>query len=435
MTRPERAGICRIAALVACAAALLSGCTSAGSRRDQPLSLFFDEADRVAGLGNPPDDVGRLLRGAIDRPITASFRGAGLQHVIREISQKSGLGIGLAPDVIAPAQSRPIDLDLHDMPAGHALDWITRLIGAHYVVEGPRTVFITRERRWASQNRLRMESYAIGTFVRTKKPVLGRLDHGQETNDLLMALRYAVRHTTAGRQDATIVLDDTGSRLTAMLPPRGHAKLALIVKELKKVRAYEPPPDDEGRRLAADVLSKMSVRCDFARQDIRRIADEIGLRANVNVGFDYRLVANERRAVTLQLGNVSLKTALEALARAAGLGDVVQEPGRRFWILGAGQTPRLLRATGQLPWDRAVVRSYHIRQLVDHFGTQMLFEVIRKSVTPGEWDADLPVAFYHKPTGRLIVIHDEEAQRRVAESIDRMMQLGRTRRRGGIDTP
>jgi len=415
--------------LLACCAALLSGCTGPPSIPPDPPQLFFDELDGrdELFLGKSMAEIRRLLRKAIDAPVTASFRSATLQTVAKELSQKSGLGIGLTPDVCAAPNPRPIDLDLHGMRARHALDWITRLAGAYYVIEGPRTVFITRDGTWASQDRLKMRDYSLGTFARPARPRIGRFDHAREARRLLMAFRYALRHTMAGHRDAAIIFDETGSRLTAVLTPRGHAKLRRIIGELKKPRKYEPPPPDDTERRRAALLAA-AVRCDFAKQDIRRIADELARRANVNIGFDYRLIKDDRRNVALRLGETSLGKALDALARAAGLGQVVPESGRRFWILARGQTPRILRTTGELPWDRAVVRSYYVKRLVDHFGTKMLFKVIRTAVTPGEWDADLPLAFYHSPTGRLIVIHDEDAQRLVAKSIDRMMALGRAKR-------
>lgn len=428
MSRARGPGVPCLVRILACSAALFSGCAEPPAAAPDPPQLFFDEISQdQLFLGKSMEEIRHLLRRAIDKPVTASFRSATLQTVAKELSQKSGLGIGLTPGLCAAPDPRPIDLDLHDVRARHVLDWITRLAGAYYVIEGPRTVFITRDRTWASQDRLKMRDYSLGTFALTSQPAAGRVDHTRETHRLLLAFRYALRHTMTGHRDAAIIFDETGSRLTAVLTPRGHAKLRRIIDELKKPRNYEPPPPDDTEQKRAAPLAT-PVRCDFANQDIRRIADELGRRANVNIGFDYRLVKEDRRSVALDLGETTLGKALDALAGAAGLGKVVPEPGRRFWILAQGQTARILRTTGQLPWDRALVRSYYVKRLVDHFGTKMLFKMIRTAVTPGEWDADLPLAFYHSPTGRLIVIHDEDAQRLVAKSIDRMMNLGRTKR-------
>ena len=418
------------AAVMLCCVILVAGCSGPEPAvTPNPPQVFFDEINEPEELflGKSLDEIRLLLRKAIDKPVTASFRSASPQTAVKELSQKTGLGIGITPDVVAGREPRPIDLDLHGMPARHVLDWLTRLMGCHYAIEGPRTVFITRDRTWASQDRLRMRSYSIGTFVRPDRPIRGRLDHAREKKRLLAALRYALRHTMTGNRDAAIVFDDTGSRLTAVLPPRGHAKLKSIIDELKKARKYEPPlPDNTVKERRALLATK--VRCDFRRQDVRRIADELGRRAKANIGFDYRLIPQDRRNIALNLGDTTLGKALDELARLAGLGTVVPEPGRRLWILGRGQTTKLLRTTGELPWDRAVVRSHYVKRLVDHFGVGMLFDLIRKAVTPGEWDADLPLAFYHSPTGRLVVIHNKEAQRLVAKSIDKMMGLGRAER-------
>ncbi len=430
VTRSASPAACRLAVALLCCATLFAGCAGPDPAAPSvPPQLFFDEINEPDELflGKSIEEIRLLLRKAIDRPVTASFRSASLPTVVKELSQKSGLGIGLTPDVRSGAEPRPIDLDLRGMRARHALDWITRLIGACYVIEGPRTIFITRDRTWASQDRLRMRSYGIGTFARSSKPRLGRFNHTRESERLLQVFRYALRHTMTGHRDAAIVFDDTGSRLTAVLTQRGHAKLGELIEELKKPRKYEPPPTDLAAALRKALLAT-DVRCDFPKQDVRRIADELGRRTNVNIGFDYRLIPESRRSVALSLGKTTLGAALEELARTAGLGTVVPESGRRLWILGRGQTAELLRTTGELPWDRAIVRSYYVKDLVDHFGVRMIFNVIRKAVTPGKWDADLPLAFYHGPTGRLVVIHDADAQRLVAKSVDRMMNLGRTKR-------
>ena len=63
-----------------------------------------------------------------------------------------------------------------------------------------------------------------------------------------------------------------------------------------------------------------------------------------------------------------------------------------------------------------------MKPLVDNFGFPLLEERIRKTVTPTEWGRDLPVGYYHAPTGRLLVLHDEEAQKEIARLIDGVMK-------------
>jgi len=219
-----------------------------------------------------------------------------------------------------------------------------------------------------------------------------------------------------------VLLDETGSRLPAILPPSGHEKLVQILQEIKKPRRYEAPPPDNTAKEQAGLLAQ-AVTCRFVNQDVRAAAAAIGRQAGVNVGFDYALVDQDHRIVTLDSGETTLGAALDALAKAAGLGETVAEPGRRFWILGPGQTDRVLRTTGELLWDRAVVRSYYILPLQENFGIDMVYEKLFQAVTPGEWNGDVPVARYLISTGRLVVIHDEPSQRRVAACIDNMMGL------------
>jgi hypothetical protein len=97
-----------------------------------------------------------------------------------------------------------------------------------------------------------------------------------------------------GRPDARLIVDDTGSRLSATLPPRGLVKLEAILEELKQPRQYEPPlPDPLARERAA--LAAARVVCNFERQDVSRILADIGRQANVNIGYDYRRIPEARR--------------------------------------------------------------------------------------------------------------------------------------------
>jgi hypothetical protein len=412
---------CALAALVLCIV-LAAGCSQPPRATPQPQvtpPVLFNETDwgEAELLGKSAQEIRRLVAGALHTPVTLSFRGASLQTVVKELSQKSGLAIGVTPDVLDASRGRLLDLDVREMPACEALDWITRLAGAWYAVEGRQTVFITRNRRWVSDDRLQLRHYRVGTFWRTP-PTAGRFAFVGEKEELVHILGYALRHTTAGRPGAQIVVDPTGARLSAKLPRRGHDKLAAVLDELKKPRKSEPPEPDPFPAYRADLLRRR-IACDFGVQDARRIADELGRRARVHVGFDYRALKPDRRLFALNDGETALGDALERFARRAGLGDVVVEPGHRVWILGRDQDDAVLRRTGRLPWDRAEVRSHYIRTLVRQYGVGRILESIRKTVSPGLWDGDLPVAFYHQPSGRLVVIHDARGQRGVAAVIEK----------------
>lgn len=458
-TRLASAGLCVLAVL-----ALVPACREA--QPAQPVNVtppvFFDELEgqEERFLGKSMVEIRRMLRSTMDAPVTLSVRSSTLQAVVRELSEQSGLGIAITPDALATARDRPIDLDVREMPARYVLDWLTRLIDAHYTVEGPGNVFITRDRAWASRDRLRMRGYSIGALRKIGRPVVTRVDRpgaarydrSYDAQRLIILLSDVLRHTTKGHPDARMVVDETGSRLSAMLPPRGHAKLASILDEAKRPRQYEPPPaDDTGLRRAA--LLATPVTCDFPRQDVRRIADDLGHRANVNIGFDYRLIDGRRRTVSLALGETTLDKALAAFAAAAGLGKVVAEPGDRFWILGKDQTARTVSGSGELPWDRAGVRSHYIAPLVDQFGIDLVFRKVQQAVTDrrpdsapigfvrlpedrfavertvhdkpaaAPWNGDFPVIFYHAATGRLVVIDEDEVQKIVAQRVAELMGM------------
>jgi len=438
---------------------LLAGC--AGPPAGRPVStppVPFGE--RQAGhdryLGRPLARIRRLMMDAIDAPVTLRARSAPLQDVADELGRKTGLGIAVGPKVCAAPEARSVDLSVHGMPARYALDWLTRLAGAVYAIEEPYSVCLTRDRGWATRGRLTLKSYSVGALARVSRPVLGKYNQVYEAQRLLALLRAALHHVSGGRPKARLLLDGTCSRLAAMLPRRGHAKLARIVEEMKRPRKYEPPAPDEGAKTPSELLTA-TVLCNFPTQDVRDVVEELGKAARVHVGFDYRRVPEGRRRIRMALGQVTLGAALGAVTRQAGLGAVVAEPGRRFWILGKGQSRDLLRSTGGLAWDRATVRSVYVEPLVRRFGIGVLFDRVQKAllhnaarpmvfcyiparritvervmpwVTAAEKQkTDVPMAFYHHATGRLIVLHEQEAQCVVARCLEQMTKLTRPARR------
>jgi hypothetical protein len=426
--QPQRKA-CRAAEwmLSAVVIGLAAGCRAAppdASTRPE-LPLMFDESHR----DEPPESelpfnrIRELVRFTLDRPVTLSLRGVSLEAAVRELSRKSGLGIGVTPEVIKSAEGRLIDLEVSGMRARHVLDWITRQIGAHYATEDTQTVFLTSDRLWAGQDRLRQKHYSIGTFLRIP-PSAGRFAHAREVESLREFLGLCLRHPMTGHADARLLIDETGSRLTAILPPRGHAKLEQILYELKRPRRYEPTPEALFNEADLERM-RQTVSCDFKGRDLRDILADLGRRAKVNIGLDYRRVGQARRVIDLQLGEVPLRTALDALARAADLGSVMLEPDRRLWILAKGQNHTLFWATGELPWDRSVVRSYYIGELIREFGIDLILRELHRSVTPGLWRRDLPVALVHEATQRLLVIHEPEAQKEVARCIQRLRRIGK----------
>ncbi len=375
-------------------------------------------------------ELEQLLRDPLDTPITVRFRGATLQAAVDELSRAAEVGIAIAKDVPLDQAGR-IDLDVREMPARQVLDWITRIAKAYYVPENRETVFITRDGGWAAQDRLQMRSYSVGMLLRFGRPRIGpvapakervRAMEADEWRRFVTVLRRCLKPVMGEQPDARFVLDERELALVAMLPATGHAKLQRIIEEIKKPRKYEAPgPDAELAERAA--LLTTPVLCNFPRQDAREIAAEIGRRSRVNIGFEYERIAQDRREISLLLGQTTLGTAVGALAEAAGLGKAVAEPGRRVWILAKDQTPHLFQITGELPWSRCVVRSYYAEALDEQFGISLVLKEVQEAVTPGEWAGDLPVAVYHAGTGRLIVLHDEAAQREVAACIDRRMKL------------
>jgi len=253
---------------------------------------------------------------------------------------------------------------------------------------------------------------------------MGEFNARRESRQLIAALERLLRHSFRANNDCRIIIDETGTRMTAILPPCGHEKLSAIIAELKKPREYEPPAPPAAK---PKFLNEKFV-CNFAKQDVRALARQISMRAKISIGFDFENVPTENREAALALGETITEDALLEFAAAAGLGEVIVEENRSAWILGREQNARLIDRTGKLPWQRAVVRSYYIEPAVEQFGVNMIFDEIR-AAAPADWGGSCPVAIYHEPTGRLIVLHDEHAQNIIGRVIDERMRILQPERR------
>jgi hypothetical protein len=97
------------------------------------------------------------------------------------------------------------------------------------------------------------------------------------------------------------------------------------------------------------------------------------------------------------------------------------EPGRGIWLCLEGQDAGF-PSSGATLWDRAFVRAYDVRPVLERLSPEALMEHLRKNVDPGQWNRGLPAAAAFLPTHRLIVVHDEPGHRHVASVVRELLE-------------
>jgi hypothetical protein len=125
--------------------------------------------------------------------------------------------------------------------------------------------------------------------------------------------------------------------------------------------------------------------------------------------------------VSIPSGSRPLEEILGLVFRQTRLKRFQAEPGHGVWLHVEGQTTDF-PASRATPWDRAVVRAYDVRAVLADRAAPWIVDEVRRMVDPGQWDRGLPAVSLFEPTARLIVVHDEEGQRRIAAAVDALRE-------------
>jgi hypothetical protein len=169
--------------------------------------------------------------------------------------------------------------------------------------------------------------------------------------------------------------------------------------------------DEIRKKLAA------TVRCAWPPSSLRTLLPQIAEAAGVNLGWDSTTLASP--TVAIPKGTHRLDSILELILRQTPLGRYRVEPGRGIWLYLEGRSVDFPLRRGTV-WERAVVRAYDVMPLLRFQPPQEIVHELQRRVDPGRWDRGFPAASVFPPTGRLIVVHDEESQPRVAAAVRAM---------------
>jgi len=373
-------------------------------RVTRPTSLALETPD----ASQPADPL--------DRPLSVRLEDQPLSVLLARLSDV-GVTVRTSPEIARSRQSEAyrVDLWVVDMPVRRVLDWLGRMLGASYVVEGPGVVWFTRGSEWLEREE------AVAVAHRIDALHLGGADHASDLVDLL---REAVRAALWARPGVTIgPVDTAGGVLTAVLPPSAQDRIARVLAELRRPVASGPPGDNEDAALARDRrrLLERPVSGAYRGWSARDVAWDLARQARVAVGF-LPLGEPGGPKVTLDLKAVALSEALARLARAAGMSGFVMEPPGAIWLC-AGERPAL---SYECLWQSAEVRSYDTRRLESARGLSgpALVRLVKGEAMPGRWSDRFVMVGYCSARGRLVVIHDREVQRAVGEFLDRLERLG-----------
>jgi len=437
------------AGLMVAAIAALSGCAGTPQARPPPNVLVPVLAE-PAYAGPAPQKPEQAPLGPVSptqppkadpddplsRPVSLHLERQPLGRALSVLSLLSDIDVLVPPEVVAPAEAdqMTVTLRMRAVTVRAALDWLTRMLHAHYRALPGGVVRLYRQDDWILKADLVTRSYRSGTYKFISRPAATSYDQSgvadgspppvlaptydfaserQHTLDLLYALLGYVERRCKGSK---LLFDSSRTRLVALQPEMAHGKIAAILAELDRWRDHSLPPARRTspwlQRTTAALAAKVS--CDADQQPFDQLIGSLAAQAKVNIGWNtLDREINSRKAITLKLDEVPLAQALNRLMPQAGLAHFQVEPGHGLWLLRQGDPP-----VGQVPeeffWDACVVRSYYIAPLLSHRKLKELLRMIQVEVTPKAWKDGPPAMACHAPTQRLVVLHTPAGQDAIA---------------------
>jgi len=397
------------------AATLALGLLAAGCGREPGPGVRLGEPA-------PPDTVPPPRRpgrspGPLDRRASFAFHAVPFPKLIGTMERRYGLALGVSPAVpVERWAACKVTLRMADVSVRAFLDWLVRLLGAEYAVEEGGGVWVTRGDELLLGEPLCVRSYAVPPHFRTRRPVRGALSFVREQREILATLHECLGYLEARRKGCRLAFHGEQAVLVARLPPRGHLRLASLLDAMRY--GTEPPglPRPARHQLRASLRS--AVACDWPPGPLASVLARVAEQARVNLGWDAARLGDP--VVAVPKGSHTLKQVLDAVMRQTRLGRYELEPGHGIWLYLEGQDENL-PDSGATLWDRALVRAFDIRPLLEQSTPEAILAHLRRQVDPGQWERGLPAASVFAPTRRLLVVHDADGQRRVASVVQQML--------------
>ena len=402
-----RTALCRI--LIACV--LLVGC----GRRPMPPPPPPPPPRPTTAL--PPPRPGpaagnpKASEGPLAKRVAFAFRRVPLPEVIGRVARQTDATLGVWPSIpVAEWAGHQVTLTMRGVTLRAFLDWLVRPLRAEYVVEADGTVWITRGDEMLLTDPVLARTYRVPPHLRGGRPRRGALDYAREQRLVLATLEACLGYLLRRRPECRVAFHGDLDVLAATLPERGHARLRQVLDAMRHGTPRRPAPRPSRIELEAKLAKRIA--CDWDPTPLDEMLDAVAERAGVTIGWDGVRVGSPR--VFLPRGTFTVGQALKLLAGQSRLSRVVAEAGHGLWFYAEGQRVSL-PTSGATLWDRMEVRAYDVSRQLRRQSPAAIVAALQKRVDPGKWEGGLPAASVFAPTARLLVVHDADGHRRVAE--------------------
>jgi len=364
----------------------------------------------------PVEEPVEVEVGPLDKRGTFTFKRVTLPAVISRIGADTGIEIGVAPSIpVDDWSARAVTLIMQDVTLRDFLDWLARIARAEYALAADGTVWLTRGDRFLTTDPLEVRARRVPTHFKAPRPVRGLLDFSEEQKMVVAVLKDCMRYLLDRRPGCRIAYHGEQDVLAARLPARGHIRLEAILKAIREgTPAPEPPKPSKDKIVEA---MEKPFTCDWPPGKLDDVLEKASEASGVNIGWDSGSLAPP--TVVIPKGRHSLVSVLESVIRQTAFGRYAVEPGRGVWLYLAGRTVDFPHRRAVV-WDRMVIRAYDVSRLIGTRTPDDVMDDLKRRVDPDKWDRGFPAMGIFPPTGRLIVLHDEEGHPRIAAALRAM---------------
>lgn len=352
----------------------------------------------------------------LEERATYAFDAVPLPDVISALSRTFRTAITVSPTIAVSEWSHhQVSLRMADVSRRAFLDWLARPLRMDYAVEGDGGVWLSRSDDLLEEEPLETRTYRVPTHLTSARPLRGVLVFEREQAAVVETLQACLRYLEERRPGCRIAFHGGQDILVARLPARGHARLEAVLDAMRFGSGLPelPRPSALDLRVQLDTPVEWNAPAGPATHVLFRIAEA----AKANLGWDAAAVAG--RTLAIPPGKHTLRRMLDAVLKQTPLGRYELEPGHGIWLHTVGREANLPPSSAS-PWDRATVRAYDIGPVLRHLAPEAILAHVRKQVDPNDWGRGLPAASVFVPTERLIVVHEDAGQYRVAAVVGQL---------------
>ncbi len=358
---------------------------------------------------------------AFDKRIDLDLWDKHLGDAVSQITERSNVDVVIDTDFIRPKEfvRHKLYLRARQIRTRMAIELLARAIGCRYRATGPGSVLLGGGYSWMKEKqRILIPRFSLDSLLapgQSVKSLQSTLDEIVKTNALMgSSCCLRIEENYVGENATT-------KQLVAVLPTTLkqylEQALAAMSKPGQVIRAPEMDPlDPEEIELISKLRKPVVIHC--RNWSVEQIIQDIALQTGIYVAFAQPPGTKGKfPRITMNLGEVSARRAIETLAKKLGFGGFEYMPDKCVWL---SPDPRkwTRASTREFMWDNMLLKSYAAKSIAAAMGSgEVLSHHIRHHVCVDTWKDPATAVVYHRKSGNLLVLAPPNVQKMVMQEL------------------